>query len=70
MKVNEYKDLAKIQVGEIFHMQDIRWNVSPKNSFIELSMEMQWWTETNKNICYKVLLNKSVNSSLKGLKNI
>ena len=31
---------------------------------------MQWWTETNKNICYKVLLNKSVNSSLKGLKNI
>ena len=25
------KTFAKIQVGAIFHMQDIRWNVSPKN---------------------------------------
>ena len=33
-------------------------------------MEMPWWTETNRNICYKVLLDLSVNSSLKGLKNI
>ena len=32
------KTLAKIQVGEIFHMRDIRRNIFPK--FMELCMEM------------------------------
>ena len=36
------KNLAKVQVGITFHMQDIRRNVLPE--FIELSMETTSWS--------------------------
>ena len=60
------KTIAKIQVRGIFRIRDIRRNVLPK--FIELFMETPCWcpsgwaptwrTETNRNICYRVLLQK------------
>ena len=50
-----------------FRIQNIRRNILPK--FIEICMETPcwcppgwaptWWTETNKNICYRVLVQKS-----------
>ena len=67
MKGGKYaKTLAKIQVRGIFRIRDIRRNVLPK--FIEICMETpcwcsSWWaptwrTETNRNICYRALLQK------------
>ena len=67
MKGGTYtKTLAKIQVRGIFRIRDIRRNVLPK--FIEICMETPCWcppgwaptwrTETNKNICYRVLVQK------------
>ena len=67
MKGGKYaKTLAKILVRGMFRTRDIRRNVLPK--FIEISMETPCWcpygwapiwrTETNKNICYRVLLKK------------
>ena len=67
MKGGKYaKTLAKIQVRGIFRIWDIRRNVLPK--FIEICMETPCWcspgwaptwrTETNRNICYRVLLQK------------
>ena len=67
MKGRKYtKTLAKIWVKGITRLGDIRGNVLPK--FIELCMETPcwsssgwaptWWTETNRNICYRVLLQK------------
>ena len=59
------KILAKIQVGAIFHMWDIRRNVLPK--FIELYENamlvplwgaLTWRPETNRNISYQALLLK------------
>ena len=57
---------AKIQARGIFRIRDIRRNVLPK--FIEICMETPCWcppgwaptlrTETNRNICYWVLLQK------------
>ena len=67
MKGGKYtKTLAKIWVEGIIRIRDIRGNVLPK--FIELCMETPCWsssgwaptwrTETNRNICYRVLLQK------------
>ena len=67
MKGGKYtKPLAKIQVTGIFRIRDIRRNVLHK--FIEICMETPCWyppgwastwrTETNKNICYRVLVQK------------
>ena len=67
MKGGTYtKILAKIQVTGIFRIRDIRRNVLPK--LIEIFMETScwcspgraptWWTESNKNISYPVLLQK------------
>ena len=67
MKGGKYtKTLAKIQARRIFRIRDIRRNVLPK--FIEICMETPCWcppgwaptwrTETNKNICYRVLVQK------------
>ena len=60
------KTLAKIQVGGIFRIRDIRRNVLPK--LIEICMETPCWCspgwaptwrkETNRNICYRVLVQK------------
>ena len=58
---------AKLFFCRIFPIQYIRRNISPK--FIEICMETPCWcppgwaptwrTETNKNICYRVLVQKS-----------
>ena len=58
---------AKLFFCRIFRIQNIRRNILPK--FIEICMETPcwcppgwaptWWTETNKNICYRVLVQKS-----------
>ena len=67
MKGGTYtKTLAKIQVRGTFRLRDIRRNVLPK--LIEICMETPCWclpgwaptwrTETNKNICYRVLIQK------------
>ena len=67
MKGGKYtKPLAKNQVRKIFRIRDIRRNVLSK--FIEICMETPCWcppgwaptwrTETNKNICYRVLVQK------------
>ena len=67
MKGGKYtKTLAKIQVRRIFRIRDIRRNVLPR--FIEICRETPCWcppgwaptwrTETNKNICYRVLVQK------------
>ena len=61
------KTLAKIWDEGIIRTQDIRGSVLPK--FIELYIETPCWsssdelqhggrTETNRNICYRVLLQK------------
>ena len=60
------KTLAKIQARRIFRIRDIRRNVLPK--FIESCMKTPCWcppgwaptwrTETNRNICYRVLVQK------------
>ena len=60
------KTLAKIQVRRKFRIREIRRNVLPK--FIEICRETPCWcppgwaptrrTETNKNICYRVLVQK------------
>ena len=60
------KTLAKIQARRIFRIRDIRTNVLPK--FIESGMKTPCWyppgwaptwrTETNRNICYRVLVQK------------
>ena len=55
------KTLAKIQVTEIFPMEDMQRNFSPK--FIEICMEMPCWPDTE--FCYK-----SVNLFLEELKNV
>ena len=63
MKGGKYtKPLAKIQVTGIFRIRDIRRNV------LEICMEAPCWcppgwaptwrTETSKNICYRVLVQK------------
>ena len=65
MKRGKYaKTLAKIKARRIFRIRDIRRNVLPK--FIEICTETPcccppgwastWQTETNKNICYLVLV--------------
>ena len=67
MKGGKYgKTLAKIQVRGLFRIRDIGRNVLP--TFIEICMELpagahpdghqQWRTETNTNICHRVLLQK------------
>ena len=67
MKGGKYaKTLAKIQVTRIFCIQDMRRNVLP--TFIKICMETPCWcppvwaptwrTETNKNICDRVLVQK------------
>ena len=67
MKGDTYtRTLTKIQFRGIFRIRDIRRNVLPK--LIEICMETPCWyspgwaptwrTETNKNICYWVLLQK------------
>ena len=67
MKGGKYaKTLAKIQVRRIFRIRDIRRNALP--NFIEICMETPWWcssgwaptwwTETSRNICYRVFLQK------------
>ena len=48
--------LAKIQVRGIFRIRDIRRNVLPK--FIEICMDPTSRMETNRNMCYRVLLQK------------
>ena len=58
---------CKLFFCRIFRIQDIRRNILPK--FIEICMETPCWcppgwaptwqTETNKNICYRVLVQKS-----------
>ena len=60
------KTFAKNQVRGLFRIRDIRRNVLPK--LIEICMETPCWcspgwaptwrTETNRNICYRVLLQK------------
>ena len=60
------KTLAKIWVEGIILIRDIQGNVLPK--FKELCMETPYWsssecaptwrTETNRNICYRVFLQK------------
>ena len=72
------KTLAKFLVRELFRIRDIRRNVLPK--FIEICMETPCWqssgwaptwrTETDRNICYRVLLQKNVNSFFEELINI
>ena len=57
---------AKIQARGIFRIRDIRRKVLPK--FIEICMQTPcwcppewaptWWTETNRNICYRILVQK------------
>ena len=65
MKGGKYvKTIAKTQIKGIFRIRDIRRNVLPK--VIEICMETPCWrsprwaptwrTETNRNICYRVLL--------------
>ena len=58
MKGGTYtKTLTKIQVRGIIRTRDIRRNVFPK--LIEIRMETPTWrTETNRNMCYRVLLQK------------
>ena len=57
MKGGKYtKALAKIWVEGIIRIGDIRGNVLPK--FIELCLETPWRTGTDRNICYRVLLQK------------
>ena len=67
MKGGKYaKTLTKIQFIGIFRIRDIRRNVLPR--FIEIHMETPCWcpngwaptrrTETNRNICLRVLLLK------------
>ena len=62
MKGGKYKKtLAKIWVEGIFRIRDIRGHCLPK--FIEPCMETPyhaptWQTETNRNICHRVLLQK------------
>ena len=67
MKGGKYaKTLAKIQVRGIFRIRDIRGNAFTK--LIEICMKTPCWcpsggaptwrTETNINICYRVLLQK------------
>ena len=67
MKGGKYTNtLAKIQARRIFRIRDILRNVLPK--FIVICMETpcwcppgwepKWRTETNKNICYRVLVQK------------
>ena len=67
MKGGKYtKTLAKIWVEGIIRIRDIRGNVLPK--FIELCMETPYWSssrwaptwrkETDRNICYPVLIQK------------
>ena len=56
MKGGKYtKFLAKIQVRRIFRIRDIRRNVLPK--FMG-GWAPTWWTETNKNICFRVWVQK------------
>ena len=60
------KTLTNIQVRGIFRIRDIRRNVLPK--IIEICMETPCWcsprwaptwrTKTNRNICYRALLQK------------
>ena len=68
MKGGKYtKFLAKIQARKISRIRDIRRNVLRK--FVEICMETPCWcspgwtptwrTETNKNICYRVLIKKA-----------
>ena len=67
MKGGKYTEtLAMIQVTTIFRIRDTRRNVLAK--FIEICMEtlcwcppgwaQTWRTETNKNICYRILVQK------------
>ena len=67
MKGGKYtKTLAKIQARRIFRIRDIRRNVLPK--FTQICMETPCWcppgwaptwrTETNRKICYRVLVQK------------
>ena len=67
MKEGKYtKALAKIQVGAILHVREIRRIFLP--TFIELYMETQCWCpsgwsltwrpETNRNMCHGVVLLK------------
>ena len=68
MKGGKYaRALAKSQVRGIFRIRDIRRNALP--NFIEICTETTpcwyssgwaptWWTETSRNICYRVLLQK------------
>ena len=59
MKGGTYTNtLTKTQVRGIFRIRDIRRNVLPK--LIEICMETHatWQMETNRNICYRVLLQK------------
>ena len=73
MKEGTYaKTVAKIQVRGIFRIRDIRRNVLPKLIEIPgrdlygdaivvltwMSSNMIWRTETDRNICYRVLLQK------------
>ena len=69
MKGGKYtKFLAKIQVRRMFRRRDFGRNVLPK--FIEICMEtpcvahldghQTWQTETNKNICYRVWVQRDL----------
>ena len=69
MKESKYtKTLAKIQARRIFRIRDIRRNVLPKSIEISIygdAMLVPTWmgtnmrrTETNENICYRVLVQK------------
>ena len=58
MKEGKYtKTLAKTQVTRIFRMRDIR-----RNAYLDEHQhggrKPTWRTETNKNICYRVLVQK------------
>ena len=79
MKGGKYtKFLAKIQARKISRIRDIRRNVLRK--FVEICMETPCWcspgwaptwrTETNKNICYRILIKKSVYLFLEELINV
>ena len=78
MKGGTYtKTLAKIQGRGIFPIRDIRRNVLLK--LIEICMETPWWCspgwaptwrpETNRNICYRVLLQKRENQQYRWWEN-
>ena len=67
MKEGKYaKTLAKIQVRGIFHIREIQRNVYTKLNrdlygdamLVLIRMGTTWRTETNRNICYRVLLQK------------